>query len=407
MAKRARAGIPASDDADDRLSALPDGVLHTILSFLPARQLVQTSLLSRRWKDLWCSTPCINIDEREFDIGSGRNVQAKKWSKFENFNTNLLLFRSNAASVDKFCLYAHEHNHRDVDKWIRRGIKYCPADLHISVLNDVAFKLPSLGSCFGTLRRLYLSNVSLDNCFDELLSSGSSPLEILELRSCWNYFWDITSHTLKDLFIDSCIHHDAHPLVITAPGLTSLRLNITNTSFADGISVYQTTALAKAAIGIQSPGFFPVDNQRNLLRSLFSVTKLELGGFETMALLVDEFSEFQKFANMRTLLFGEFFLDEGCLDVKLELLGSFIQNAPCLEKLTLYCSMVKEHCEMEWDSKRRSINLQRHNQKAFQCPKLKVVEVLYEDDHHHRLAELLWVITVRLPHASITLTKLR
>ncbi|KAK1681266.1 hypothetical protein QYE76_042114 [Lolium multiflorum] len=378
MAKRARAGITASDDADDRLSALPDGVLHTILSFLPARQLVQTSLLSRRWKDLWCSTPCINIDEREFDIGSGRNVQAKKWSKFENFNTNLLLFRSNAASVDKFCLYAHEHNHRDVDKWIRRGIK-----------------------------RLYLSNVSLDNCFAELLSSGSSPLEILELRSCWNYFWDITSHTLKNLFIDSCIHHDAHPLVITAPGLTSLCLNITNTSFADGISVYQTTALAKATIGIQSPGFFPVDNQRNLLRSLFSVTKLELGGFETKALLVDEFSEFQKFANMRTLLFGEFFLDEGCLDVKLELLGSFIQNAPCLEKLTLYCSMVKEHCEMEWDSKRRSINLQRHNQKAFQCPKLKVVEVLYEDDHHHRLAEFLWVITARLPHASITLTKLR
>jgi hypothetical protein len=278
MAKRARAGITASDD---RLSALPDGVLHTILSFLPARQLVQTSLLSRRWKDLWCSTPCINIDEREFDIGSGRNVQAKKWSKFENFNTNLLLFRSNAASVDKFCLYAHEHNHRDVDKWIRRGIKYCPAHLHISVLNDVAFKLPSLGSCFGTLRRLYLSNVSLDNCFAELLSSGSSPLEILELRSCWNYFWDITSHTLKDLFIDSCIHHDAHPLVITAPGLTSLRLNITNTSYADGISVYQTTALAKAAIVIPSPVFFPVDNQRNLLRSLFSVTKLELGGFET------------------------------------------------------------------------------------------------------------------------------
>lgn len=375
MAKRARAGITASDD---RLSALPDGVLHTILSFLPARQLVQTSLLSRRWKDLWCSTPCINIDEREFDIGSGRNVQAKKWSKFENFNTNLLLFRSNAASVDKFCLYAHEHNHRDVDKWIRRGIK-----------------------------RLYLSNVSLDNCFAELLSSGSSPLEILELRSCWNYFWDITSHTLKDLFIDSCIHHDAHPLVITAPGLTSLRLNITNTSYADGISVYQTTALAKAAIVIPSPVFFPVDNQRNLLRSLFSVTKLELGGFETKALLVDEFSEFQKFANMRTLLFGEIFLDEGCLDVKLELLGSFIQNAPCLEKLTLYCSMVKEHCEMEWDSKRRSINLQRQNQKAFQCPKLKVVEVLYEDDHHHRLAEFLWVITARLPHASITLTKLR
>jgi hypothetical protein len=278
MAKRARAGRPASDDP---LSALPDGVLHTILSFLPARQLVQTSVLSRRWTDLWCSTPYIHIDEREFDIGSGRNVQTKKWSKFENFTTNLLLFRSNAASVEKFSLYAHEHNHRDVDKWIRRGIKYCPAELHISVLNDVAFKLPSLGSCFGTLRRLCLSNVSLDNCFAELLSFGSSPLESLELRSCWNYFWDIASHTLKDLLIHSCIHHDVHPLVITAPGLTSLSLNITNKSYADGISVYQTTALVKATIGIHSPEAFPEDSQRKLLRSLFSVTTLKLGGFET------------------------------------------------------------------------------------------------------------------------------
>jgi hypothetical protein len=60
---------------------------------------------------------------------------------------------------------------------------------------------------------------------------------------------------------------------------------------------------------------------------------------------------------------------------------------------------------MEWASKRKSINLQRHNQKAFQCPKLKVEEVLYADDHHHRLVELLWGITARLPHVSITLTK--
>jgi hypothetical protein len=278
MARRARAGSLAIDDP---LSALPDGVLHIILSFLPTRQLVQTSVLSRRWKDLWCSAPCINIDEREFDIGSGRNVQTKKWSKFENFSTNLLLFRSNAASVDKFCLYAHEHNHRDVDRWIRRGIKYCPAELHISVLNDVAFKLPSLGSCFGTLRSLYLHNVSLDNRFAELLSSGSSILESLELSSCWNYFWDITSQTLKDLSIDSCIHHDAHPLAITAPGLTSLQLNITDPSYAHGVSVYQTTSLAKACIVIQSHEFFCEDNQRKLLRSLCRVTKLVLGGFET------------------------------------------------------------------------------------------------------------------------------
>jgi hypothetical protein len=57
-------------------------------------------------------------------------------------------------------------------------------------------------------------------------------------------------------------------------------------------------------------------------------------------LLVDELGEFPKFANIRSLVFGEILLDEGCVDVKLELIGSFIQNAPCLEKLTLCCAMV-------------------------------------------------------------------
>lgn len=57
-------------------------------------------------------------------------------------------------------------------------------------------------------------------------------------------------------------------------------------------------------------------------------------------LLVEDSGELPKFANMRILVFGEIFLDEGCVDVKLERLGSFIQNAPSLEKLTLSCSMV-------------------------------------------------------------------
>ena len=59
------------------------------------------------------------------------------------------------------------------------------------------------------------------------------------------------------------------------------------------------------------------------------------------ALLVEDSGKFPKFSNMRVLLFGEIFLDEGYFDVKLELLGSFIQNAPGLEKLTLFCCMVQ------------------------------------------------------------------
>ncbi|PUZ75111.1 hypothetical protein GQ55_1G122900 [Panicum hallii var. hallii] len=52
----------------DLRSTLLDSILHIILSFLPAWHSVQMSALLWRWRDLWCSVPFINIDERSFDV---------------------------------------------------------------------------------------------------------------------------------------------------------------------------------------------------------------------------------------------------------------------------------------------------------------------------------------------------
>ncbi|KAF7044735.1 hypothetical protein CFC21_053930 [Triticum aestivum] len=52
--KRARHADGGGGDAgDDRLSALPDDLLRTILSRLMAQQTVQTCMLSTRWRHLW------------------------------------------------------------------------------------------------------------------------------------------------------------------------------------------------------------------------------------------------------------------------------------------------------------------------------------------------------------------
>uniref|UniRef100_A0A0D3FT06 F-box domain-containing protein n=1 Tax=Oryza barthii TaxID=65489 RepID=A0A0D3FT06_9ORYZ len=56
---------PEADEDGDRLSALPDCLDHTIMSFLPAQQALQTCALSRRWRDLWRSMPCVVIDGHE------------------------------------------------------------------------------------------------------------------------------------------------------------------------------------------------------------------------------------------------------------------------------------------------------------------------------------------------------
>ncbi|XP_061341179.1 F-box/FBD/LRR-repeat protein At4g00160-like [Gastrolobium bilobum] len=51
----------------DRISTLPDAVLCYILSFLPTKLCVATSILSRRWRPLWRSVPTLDFDDSGYD----------------------------------------------------------------------------------------------------------------------------------------------------------------------------------------------------------------------------------------------------------------------------------------------------------------------------------------------------
>ncbi|XP_006452021.2 F-box/LRR-repeat protein 13 [Citrus clementina] len=50
----------------DRISPLHDSILHHILSFLPVKEVVQTSLVSKRWQELWKSLPYLRFQEHDF-----------------------------------------------------------------------------------------------------------------------------------------------------------------------------------------------------------------------------------------------------------------------------------------------------------------------------------------------------
>ncbi|KAK3142539.1 hypothetical protein QOZ80_4BG0347880 [Eleusine coracana subsp. coracana] len=125
----------------DRLSALTDDLLGRILSFLPSRQSVQTSVLSKRWTDLWRSVPAINLDVQDFRVRDDDHYQ--RWLKMEDFTTNLLM-RHRVARLDAFRLHIigfYEVESRDFHRWIRRAIEYRPSVLEITfVLSARSFR---------------------------------------------------------------------------------------------------------------------------------------------------------------------------------------------------------------------------------------------------------------------------
>ncbi|KAI3834472.1 hypothetical protein MKX03_005179, partial [Papaver bracteatum] len=54
------------DNEVDRVSNLPEALIHHILSFLDMKYVVQTSILCRRWRYVWTTVSTLVFDVNEF-----------------------------------------------------------------------------------------------------------------------------------------------------------------------------------------------------------------------------------------------------------------------------------------------------------------------------------------------------
>ncbi|CAI9110396.1 OLC1v1010407C1 [Oldenlandia corymbosa var. corymbosa] len=69
------------DDLDaipvDRISDLPEAIICHILSFLPTKEVVATSFLSKSWKDQWTKVTNLEFDDRD-GVGGAITIGIKK-----------------------------------------------------------------------------------------------------------------------------------------------------------------------------------------------------------------------------------------------------------------------------------------------------------------------------------------
>jgi hypothetical protein len=242
-----RRRVEQHDDATDRLGDLPDCLLHDILSRLGSRQTVQTSLLSRRWRHLWRDVLRGNVIVNESEFAG------EQWERFEDFADHVLpaSIPTETPHLDAFGLnlVSQRVTCSCSNRWIRRGLRRCPAAVDIRTAHDVTVSWQPHWSCLDgsrpqpdvsaaglcaagftrRLTKLHLVGVAMSATFLEDLGTYCPVLEDLHIENCRMMvnLVCIASPTLRNLALVQLRHHLACAnLRITAPLLVRLRLEL-------------------------------------------------------------------------------------------------------------------------------------------------------------------------------------
>ena len=168
--------------AVDRISNLPDDIVIHILSSLPTKQAFLTSILSKRWKHLWCYVPDVEFIEAK-DSGSK--------DSFNEFVYNILRSREAAGnhSIRSFTLDVKHDSSRLYDLVVGESPELPYTILTCTTLVVLKLNFIDMGDNFSpshvtlpTLKTLHLTNITFEQDNDLMnLIEGCPILEDLHL----------------------------------------------------------------------------------------------------------------------------------------------------------------------------------------------------------------------------------
>lgn len=160
-------GVDEEDQTIDRISELPEPIIHHIISFLRCpKDVARTGVLSKKWKKLWASFFCIDFDQRKFGTqGQG----GEKDDKFRSFVENSLATKlESMLGIQKFRLYLTSFTSNlvsDVNHWVTAAINKNVKELeiHVEVKKKRCYVLPQNVLTSKTITSLKLYACKLDN----------------------------------------------------------------------------------------------------------------------------------------------------------------------------------------------------------------------------------------------------
>ncbi|XP_051149963.1 F-box/FBD/LRR-repeat protein At1g13570-like [Andrographis paniculata] len=185
--------------ASDRITGLPDNTIDEILKYLPLKEVVRTSVLSREWRYKWLSVPHL-----DFSWDFQKSLPSE--CPIEGVISHILLLHK--GPIVKFSLRYSNYAHVVVSRWLQILKTKCVEDFSLGVWAETTiYAIPSDLFSFHLLRHLQLNLVAITlpttfKGFPELVKLTLELVEITyeELRmficSCpkleWLYLHELT-----------------------------------------------------------------------------------------------------------------------------------------------------------------------------------------------------------------------
>ncbi|KAJ9539836.1 hypothetical protein OSB04_026342 [Centaurea solstitialis] len=226
---------------DDLLSRLPDEILVSILSSLPLKVAAATSLLSRRWRYLWCQTDHLVLEDKQ-----RWNARQRAFSEEESHNymswVDHIIRQHKSPTIKKFqiCFGLGETANGAIDEWVKYAISKNVRCIKLSLLSSRSrtsgnYSFPNNPVMeIKFLKTLVLNHVDVDDEGLKKILSNCPVLENLSIKRSYKLVKpEIHGNdlALKNLNMESCY------------GLESIEIRDTNIVFFSYLDLQITLRL--------------------------------------------------------------------------------------------------------------------------------------------------------------------
>uniref|UniRef100_A0A0E0F3F2 F-box domain-containing protein n=1 Tax=Oryza meridionalis TaxID=40149 RepID=A0A0E0F3F2_9ORYZ len=369
----------------DRISDLPEDVLHNVLSLLPSRDAVRTCVLAQRWRDLWRSVPAVRV------------AGARGWASadaFVLFVDRLLRLRRGRAALDTCDLDLRfdgpfPGGERHGNRWIRRALRRQVRVLRflLSTVPRVPLPLPDSPLVSDNLTTLELKGVLGNN---QVLDFSSCPsLVDLKMEDCYVGGLEMWSPTVRNLSMRYCFFHSNYRARIDFPSLVSFKFN---KNLGRTPLLERMPSLATATVRLDhfcddrcSNGryddcgdaeckgchdyYAPSDYGCVFLEGLTEAKDLKLSAYSDVYLFNRDLKCCSTFSKLKNLVLNAWFVAPD-----LSALTWFLQYAPLLERLTLKVSEVPNNL-VETEGSYSQL------EQSFAASHLQIVEIKCKEVH--------------------------